>query len=234
MRAADTDASRAEIRLMSCLRLPLRLAAGLALMALGACATVVRGPSETLRVESTPPGAEVQLSNGQSCEATPCAFSLPRSTDVTVSVSRAGCTPATVQVTSQFSRLGAAGMAGNAVIPTAGVVGLAVDGASGAARSLTPNPVRVRLRCPAPPQVTPASPQAAVEPKPASEAPPPQAVPPEAPPADAPVSEAAPAGPAAAAPAAPDDARMPPPAAPAEAETAPPGSAAPADAMPPT
>lgn len=167
---------------MSCLR-PFRPpGAGLALLLLAARATVVRGPSETLRVESTPAGAEVQLSNGQSCAATPCAFSLPRSNDVTVTVTRTDCAAAQVQVSSQFSRIGAAGMAGNAVIPAAGVVGLAVDGASGAARSLTPNPVKVRLRC--------ASPAA-----PPSGAPLPGTLAPEAPLAEAPTAEAPPGTP---------------------------------------
>lgn len=118
-----------------------------ALLLLAGCATVVRGPSEVLRFASTPSGARVQLSNGQGCEATPCRISVPRSADVTATFSRFNCESAQVQIVSQISRLGAAGMAGNAVIPTAGVVGLAVDGASGAARSLSPNPVEARLRC---------------------------------------------------------------------------------------
>lgn len=125
----------------------MRLTCLLVLLALTGCATIVRGPNEVLRIASTPSGARVQLSNGMSCDATPCSLTLPRNADVTVTLSRFNCETQQVRVTSQMSRRGAAKMAGNVVLPTAGLVGVAVDGATGAPRELTPNPVEVRLTC---------------------------------------------------------------------------------------
>lgn len=126
----------------------------IACLALAGCATAVRGPNEVLRIASTPSGARVQVSTGQSCKATPCKITLPRTADVTLTLSRFNCENAQVRVRSEISRRGATGMAGNVVLPVAGMVGVAVDGATGAARSLTPNPVEVRLRCFAPAPVS--------------------------------------------------------------------------------
>lgn len=124
----------------------MRLAA-LLFLALAGCATVVRGPTEVLRIASTPSGARVQLSNGMSCNATPCSLTLARNADVTVTLTRFNCETSQVRVTSQITRRGATKMAGNAVLPVAGMAGVAIDGATGATRSLTPNPLEVRLTC---------------------------------------------------------------------------------------
>ena len=109
------------------------------------CATVVRGPNEVLRVESFPSGARVQLSNGMTCAATPCDFRVSRNQNLTATVTRAGCQPGHVNITSRVARRGAAATAGNVV--TGGFIGVAVDGATGALHELTPNPAQVRLRC---------------------------------------------------------------------------------------
>lgn len=47
-------------------------------------------------------------------------------------------------------------MAGNVPLPAAGMVGVSVDGATGSARELTPNPVDVDLTCFRPTPIFPA------------------------------------------------------------------------------
>ena len=109
------------------------------------CATVTRGSKQKFRVETTPPGARVDLTNGQSCAATPCDFKLKRKSEFTVNISKLGCEPASVFVSHELSGKGAVGMAGNVVV--GGVVGVGIDAVTGATQDLHPNPVQVALVC---------------------------------------------------------------------------------------
>jgi len=54
-------------------------------------------PTEVLRVESEPPGADARTSQGQSCR-TPCELTVQSGGDMTVSFSLNGYQPQTVQV----------------------------------------------------------------------------------------------------------------------------------------
>jgi hypothetical protein len=86
---------------------------------------------DTVRFETTPPGADVKTSNGQTCR-TPCALALPTETPLTVTFALNGYLPDT-----------------ETLDPIA---------ATGSAAALQPNPVLVELE-PAPPppkQVRPA------------------------------------------------------------------------------
>lgn len=121
------------------------LMTALGFLLVSGCATITRGPNQNLRVESTPPGARVQVSNGMGCDSTPCAINMSRRSNVTVTVSRAGCLPAQVQVTHATSRAGTAGLIGNAW--NGGFIGVAIDAETGATQDLRPNPVRVDLLC---------------------------------------------------------------------------------------
>lgn len=112
-------------------------------LSLGGCATVTRGSTEEFKIRSTPPGASVKTSTGFSCDATPCSLKLPRKNAFDVTVSKQGYTAQTVHVRSAVSGGGAAGMAGNLV--AGGIIGMAVDGSSGAMDDLLPNPVDVTL-----------------------------------------------------------------------------------------
>lgn len=114
-------------------------------LAVSGCATVTRGTNDVLVVNSTPQGAQVQLSTGQSCLSTPCTFTLPRRTDLSVTVTRQGCSPVTTRVTHRTADGGAAGVAGNVLL--GGLIGLGVDAATGASQELVPNPVEVALDC---------------------------------------------------------------------------------------
>src|SRR5262249_52992918 len=54
-------------------------------------------PTEVLRVESEPPGADARSSQGQSCR-TPCELTVQAGSEMTVSFALAGYQPQTVQV----------------------------------------------------------------------------------------------------------------------------------------
>ncbi len=111
-------------------------------MLLGACATITRGTTDTLVIESEPPGAEVELSNGMRCR-TPCALEVDRDRSLVVRIRKPGYEPVEATVTPKVSGAGSAGMAGNVVL--GGIIGAAVDAGSGAMYDLVPNPVRVKL-----------------------------------------------------------------------------------------
>jgi PEGA domain len=106
------------------------------------CATVTRGSHDKLTVLSEPAGANVILSSGEK-GVTPTKFVKSRRDNFTVTVSKAGYVPQTVNVESKLSATGGTAMAGNVIV--AGPVGAAVDSISGAYNSLYPNPVSVRL-----------------------------------------------------------------------------------------
>jgi|SRR3954454_14064018 hypothetical protein len=131
---------------------------------LGGCASVARGTTETISVESTPPGAEATISgldNPMTC-VTPCAVVAKRNADITVTVQKSGYEPEVVQLTKDIPAAGAAGFAGNLLL--GGLVGMGVDAATGAATDHKPNPVIVTLhRQAAPPP--PKKPKAAAPPR---------------------------------------------------------------------
>ena len=106
------------------------------------CATVTRGTTQSVAIETTPQGAMIRSSTGPSCKA-PCALDLKRSSDHTITATKAGYEPSSAVVTHQVSGGGAAGMAGNLVL--GGIIGAAVDAGSGAMYDLTPNRVYIEL-----------------------------------------------------------------------------------------
>lgn len=106
------------------------------------CATITRGTTEVLVIETTPSGADVSLSNGLRC-FTPCALEVKRKANLVLDITKAGYEPARLNVLSEVAGAGAAGMAGNVIL--GGVIGAGVDAATGATKRLVPNPVRVTL-----------------------------------------------------------------------------------------
>ncbi len=110
-------------------------------MLLTSCATIIRGVHDDLKVLSTPSGADVKLSTGET-GVTPATFVKHRRDSFQVTVSKPGYFPQTVNVESRASASGAAATAGNAAI---GGVGVAVDAGTGAWNSFYPNPVSVQL-----------------------------------------------------------------------------------------
>ena len=111
-------------------------------LALSGCATITRGTTENLLVQSEPEGASVELSSGQTCK-TPCNLELKRKNDYTLYLHKEGFQDAEIRVESKVAGAGAAGMAGNVLI--GGIIGAGVDAFSGATNSLQPNPVHMHL-----------------------------------------------------------------------------------------
>lgn len=106
------------------------------------CATVIRGTTDDLRIESSPSGAVARLSNGRVC-VTPCVLKISRKESLNISFEKEGYEPASAKVTSGVSGAGGTGVAGNVLL--GGLIGIGVDSYSGAAKNLTPNPVIIYL-----------------------------------------------------------------------------------------
>lgn len=106
------------------------------------CATAVLGVHESFQIVSSPPAASVQLSTGETC-VTPCTLQLPRAVAFKARVSLPGYATQVLPVVPRLGAVGAVGFLGNGMI--GGVVGAGEDLESGAMRSLSPNPLKVRL-----------------------------------------------------------------------------------------
>ncbi len=110
---------------------------------LAGCATITRGTSEVLVIETEPPGASAEITPGGFKCTTPCSVELKRKKDYVIEIQRDGYEPVKVDVLSQIAGAGAAGMAGNVIL--GGIIGAGVDAVSGATKQLVPNPVKVNL-----------------------------------------------------------------------------------------
>jgi len=118
------------------------LGVALAALTLSACASVTRGTTEAFVIETDPPGAQAELSNGRHC-TTPCTMTLPRRSNFTVDLTKDGYEDVQANVTNTTSGAGAAGMAGNVLV--GGIIGIAVDATTGATQDLTPNPLSITM-----------------------------------------------------------------------------------------
>lgn len=107
------------------------------------CATITRGTTQDISVDSTPQGSRVETTDGATY-TTPAAIKLKRNISHTLSFEKAGYEPAKAVVTPSISGGGAAGMAGNILF--GGIIGGAVDAGSGAMYDLTPTRVHVVMK----------------------------------------------------------------------------------------
>lgn len=117
----------------------------LTVMSVSACATITRGTNDVLVVNSTPTGAQVKMSNGESCDNTPCTFKVPRKSELNVLITKQGCEHQQIRVTNKVAGGGGAAMAGNVLV--GGIIGAGVDASNGSTLDLVPNPVEVTLAC---------------------------------------------------------------------------------------
>lgn len=104
-----------------------------AALVLAACATMIRGTTEQVSVNTNPVGATVQFSNGQSCDS-PCTIETKRNKPLQISISKPGCATQTATMIPQLS--------GGGVI-----LGGLIDYGTGAVYDLEPNPMTVTLVC---------------------------------------------------------------------------------------
>lgn len=110
---------------------------------LGGCATVTRGTTSQVTIDSIPPGADARTSTGHSCPSTPCTIEVSRKSEFTVSYSKRGFHDAQIPVSTRIAGAGAAGFAGNVIV--GGVVGMGVDAVTGSTLEHYPNPVVATL-----------------------------------------------------------------------------------------
>ncbi len=110
---------------------------------LGGCATITRGSSQTWVVDSDPTGADVRLSTGQTC-VTPCTLNLKRKTAFTAVISKPGYASVSAPVSSEMKGSGITAFVGNIIF--GGLIGIGVDLATGATKSLEPNPLTVEFQ----------------------------------------------------------------------------------------
>jgi hypothetical protein len=123
----------------------------IASLACGGCATITRGTTQALVIESDPPGADVELSNGLRGK-TPASFTVKRRENLVVKIRKDGYEPVEATVSSTVGDGGGTAMAGNILF--GGLIGAAVDGGNGSNRTLRPNPVSVKLLPIVPPVVS--------------------------------------------------------------------------------
>jgi hypothetical protein len=113
-------------------------------LTLGGCATIVRGTTEEVAIQSEPPGAQAKTSNGFGCLETPCVITVPRKDPFILTVAKAGYRPEQITVGTAVQGGGTAGLAGNVL--AGGIIGVVVDASNGAANDHVPNPVIVELK----------------------------------------------------------------------------------------
>lgn len=103
------------------------------------CATVLVGPSQTVSIRSSPPGATATVLPGETTVVTPAEIDLPRKRSHTVCFHLDGYRP----VNGYIDPLPGGWMYGNLVL--GGLVGMLIDIESGAAWTLSPDPLEVVL-----------------------------------------------------------------------------------------
>jgi hypothetical protein len=107
-----------------------------ALLASG-CATLFRGTTEDLQVDSVPSGAVATLSDGQKC-TTPCTFRVSRGTAYNLSLAKDGCESSSQLISTHLN--------GGGVVESL-LLGGIIDFADGAVYDASPNPVNGSLQC---------------------------------------------------------------------------------------
>jgi PEGA domain len=111
---------------------------------LSACATITRGSTEKLVIQSDPPGATAMITGGIKLNCiTPCDITLKRKDDYFVEIRLVGYETSYNYLQAHVDAKGRASAVGNVL--TGGIVGMGVDTMTGAARVHTPNPLMVKL-----------------------------------------------------------------------------------------
>jgi hypothetical protein len=101
------------------------------LLTLSGCATIIRGTKEQVSINTSPVGAKVELSSGQTC-ITPCNIEVERKKTLGITISKKGYN---IYTTSMIPSLAGAGV----------ILGGLVDYGTGAVYDLQPNPLHVHL-----------------------------------------------------------------------------------------
>jgi hypothetical protein len=97
------------------------------------CATMIRGTEQPVSVNTNPPGAKVEFSNGQSCQS-PCTIKTKRDQSLQITISKEDCQ---TQTATMIPMLAGAGV----------IWGGLIDYGTGAVYDLQPNPLTLTLAC---------------------------------------------------------------------------------------
>lgn len=111
---------------------------GSALLLTG-CASIINGSSQKVKITSQPAGADVRIDGGSS-GVTPTEAELSRKTSHRVELSLNGYQPYEIVLEPKFNGLTLANVA------VGGIIGLAVDGSTGAGNTLKPEKVDAVLQ----------------------------------------------------------------------------------------
>ena len=106
---------------------------GISYLFLSGCATMVRGTTQQVSVNSDPTGANVTFSNGTSC-TTSCTIEAQRKTTLQVTMKHEGCNTYSSALVPTLAGAGA-------------VLGGVIDYGTGAVYDLQPNPLFVTMNC---------------------------------------------------------------------------------------
>ncbi|HHH43219.1 MAG TPA: PEGA domain-containing protein [Gammaproteobacteria bacterium] len=109
---------------------------------LSACATVTKGTTDEVIIQSQPSGANITTTLGYH-GVTPAKIEHKRKKAFTATIEIEGYKPAKIFIDTRLADSGAAGLAGNILV--GGVIGLAIDGISGSSLDHYPDDVLVKL-----------------------------------------------------------------------------------------
>ncbi len=104
---------------------------------LTACATLVNGPTQTIPVTTNPPGATV--TEEKNSQSTPANITLDRDRDYVLTISKEGYKSQTIKIVHLINGLEAGNLFGF------GLLGVAIDTATGACWTLKPENIVVTL-----------------------------------------------------------------------------------------
>lgn len=104
-----------------------------ALILVAGCATIIRGTEQQITVNTNPVGADLQFSNGQSCQS-PCSLKVARNQSLQINVSKPECQ---TQTATMIPVLAGAGV----------ILGGLIDYGTGAVYDLQPNPLTLTMAC---------------------------------------------------------------------------------------
>jgi len=114
-----------------------------AALTVSGCASVVRGTTDKVSINSNPPDAAIRTSLGHSCPASPCTVEVSRKESFTAFAEKEGYKPGSIYIGTNMSGKGAAGLAGNILV--GGLIGVGVDAMTGATLDHFPNPALITL-----------------------------------------------------------------------------------------
>jgi len=110
---------------------------------LSGCATITRGTTDQIQIQSEPSEANAKTSLGHNC-VTPCTVTVNKKDEFTVTIEKPGFQSQKISVVTEMGTGGKTALAGNILI--GGLIGAGADMTTGAAYDHTPNPVFVTLQ----------------------------------------------------------------------------------------